>query len=305
MNIGDNLLLVLKSAKNTVRIAAPFIKVQALTRVLECVSDNVDVICIARWRPEDIASGVCDLEIFDIIKARERSTFLIHPYLHAKFYSADTSCLVGSANLSNTALGWRRPSNHELLVPLEISDHGLEIWWKTLFYEAIEVTEEIRLALEQNAADLRDSVKQNARQDVGVDQDSTKENMIWVPECPRWDGLWEVYFGDEEQLPKSAIKSAKSDLEALQLPLGMDKTNFEKVLKIAIKNTRIFQEVDHLSEKGITDDKAQELLINKFGISKKDASRRWGVIKQWFIELYPKDLKVLPQQEVLIKGRDF
>ncbi len=233
MNIGDRLLSILNGAQESIRIAAPFIKAQALTRVLKCVSDNVQVTCIARWRPEDIASGVCDLEIFDIIKERKRSALLIHPHLHAKFYSADAFCLVGSANLSDTALGWRRPSNFELLVEINASDHELDGWWDSLFHEAIEATEEIRSALAKKAVELRDSAIQIAQLDVS--QDSAEDNMVWVPECPRWDGLWEVYSGDEEQLTNSAIGSAKSDLEALGLPPGMDKYSFESALKTALR----------------------------------------------------------------------
>jgi len=39
--------------------------------------------------------------------------------LHAKFFAADDRCLVGSANVTSAALGWREPANLELLIPVK------------------------------------------------------------------------------------------------------------------------------------------------------------------------------------------
>lgn len=301
MNIGDRLLSVLSGAKTTVRIAAPFIKLHALERTLGALSDDVDVICVTRWRPEDIASGVCDLEIFDLIKNRKRSVLLIHPHLHAKFFAADTSCLVGSANLSHTALGWRNPSNLELLIELNTSDHGLESWWSRLQGESIKATDAIRSALEHAAAELRASGKPIPRPEA--DEDSVEEETVWIPECPRWTGLWEVYTGDEDQLPKSALSSANSDLAVLALPPGLDRTSFEAAVKAAFRSSQIFWEITQLTQIGLSDDFAQALLVEKCGIRSKDTARRWQYIKQWLSDLYPDEFRVETGHEILIRGR--
>ncbi|PHS19343.1 MAG: hypothetical protein COA78_00385 [Blastopirellula sp.] len=302
MKIGDNLLSVLRSAQKRVRIAAPFIKVPALERALSVVPDDVEVTCVTRWRPEDIASGVCDLEIFDLIKSRDRSVLLIHPHLHAKFFAADTACLVGSANLSYTALGWRIPSNIELLVKLDTFDHGLDDWWRALQAESINATDEIRFAIEREAAELRATKKPIARPEA--DQHKDYDDSTWVPECPRWTGLWEVYSGDEEQLPSSALASAKSDLATLSLPPGMNFMGFEKALRTAFRHTRIFDEIDKLAQEGLTDLAASSLLIEKFDIESGNVPRRWQLIKRWLSELYPEDFRVEANQEVLLKGKN-
>ena len=303
MNIGDRLLSVLSGAETSVRIAAPFIKSHALERALAAVSDHVDVTCVTRWRPEDIASGVCDLEIFDLIRNRSRSVLLIHPHLHAKFFAADTSCLVGSANLSQTALGWRNPSNLELLIQLSTSDHGLESWWSQLQGESIKATDEISSALELAAAELRASGKPIQRPEA--DEDNTGDQAIWIPECPRWTGLWEVYSGDEEQMPSSALGSAKSDLAALSLPPGLNRAGFEKAIRTAFRYSRIFQEVDQFAQDGLTDLAAYPLLVEKCGIEPADVPRRWQRIKRWLSELYPNEFRIEANQEILLKGKDF
>ena len=235
-----------------------------------------------------------------VSKTRNRSVLLIHPHLHAKFFAADTSCLVGSANLSHTALGWRAPSNLELLVQLDTSDHGLDDWWAGLLAEAIEATEKIKAALGLSAAELRASGNQISRPEA----DHADDNTIWVPECPRSTGLWEVYSGDEEQLPSSALASAKSDLATLSLPPGMNKTTFEKALRTSFRHTRIFQEVDQLSREGLTDLVALPLLVEQCSIAPADALRRWQLTKRWLSELYPDEFRVEANQEVLLKGKN-
>lgn len=303
MKIGDRLLSALNNAETSVRIAAPFIKSQALERALAAISSSVSVTCIARWRPEDIASGVCDIEIFDLIAKRSNSTLLIHPHLHAKFFAADASCLVGSANLSQTALGWRTPSNIELLVELDTSDHGIEKWWDELLAHSIKATIEIRDALEQEATKLRNSGLPIPRTET--DQESAVDEKVWVPECPRWTGLWEVYSGDEDQLPSSALASARSDLAALCLPPGMSRSGFEKALRTSFRQTEIFRQIDGLSREGLTDLAALPVLIEKCGISHGDAERRWQLLKRWLSELYPNEFRIEANQEVLLKGKSF
>ena len=301
MKLGDQLLSVFEHAKTSVRIAAPFIKAHTLGRALSVVSDEIEVTCITRWRPEDIASGACDLEIFDLLENRKRSSLLIHPLLHAKFFAADTTCLVGSANLSDAALGWGSPPNSELLIQIKTSDHGMEPWWSALQKESIEATDDIRSAIEREATRLQESRQSIPRPET--DQTVVNDEVIWVPECPRWTGLWEAYSGDEEQLPRSALASAKSDLAALCLHPGLDRNGFERSIKTAFRHTSLFHELDQLSQEGLTDLAAHSLLVEKCAIKPQDAQRRWQVIKRWLSELYPEEFLLEVNQEVLFKGR--
>lgn len=303
MKIGDRLLTVLCDAQRTVRIAAPFIKAHALERALMAIPDNVDVICVARMRVEDVASGVCDLEVFDLIDERKGAAFLIHPHLHAKFFAADTLCLVGSANLTQTALGWRTPSNLELLVELRTSEHGLDEWWDELLVQSIEATTEMRDAIGDEAARLRSLGSPMPRSEA--DPVIADNKAVWLPECPRWTGLWEVYSGDEEQLPTSALASAKSDLAVLGLPPGLNQLGFERAVQTSFRHTEIFRNLDQLSEQGLSDLTANTMLIEQCEILPRDAERRWQVLKNWLSGLYPNEFRVEANQEVLLKGKSF
>ena len=83
--LGDQLLELVSSAKERVVLVAPFIKVDALQRVLDAIpiSAGLHIDCVTRWRPEDIVDGVCDLEIFEVITDRENAQLWRHPNLHA------------------------------------------------------------------------------------------------------------------------------------------------------------------------------------------------------------------------------
>src|SRR3546814_20286660 len=84
LRLGDALLALLSSATEPVFLIAPFIKQDAMARLLGAIPDDIAVTCVTRWRPDEIAAGVSDLEVFDLIRARASGTLLLQPHLHAK-----------------------------------------------------------------------------------------------------------------------------------------------------------------------------------------------------------------------------
>lgn len=301
MRIGERFLSILSRAQISVQIAAPFIKSHSLERALLAVPEGVKVTCVTRWRPEDIASGACDLEIWDQLRDHPGSNLLVHPHLHAKFFAADDLCLVGSANLTHTALGWRSPSNLELLVELDSQEHGLDVWWTELLASSIVATQDMKFALAKQAELLRLSGNPIARTEA--DPEDAESGPVWAPQCPRWSGLWEAYIGDEEQMPASAMRSAKDDLKVLAIPPSLNEVEFREALKTIFRNTLIFYEIKKLSNSGLTDAAAHSLLQSLCAIPEKEAPRRWQLLKGWLGALYPDEYRVETNQEILMRGR--
>ena len=63
---GDAVLELVRAATDRLVIVAPYIKSAAICRLLEAAPQSVlECTCVTRWLPEDIVSGVCDLEVFD------------------------------------------------------------------------------------------------------------------------------------------------------------------------------------------------------------------------------------------------
>ena len=110
---GEMLLNVSRDACLLV-VAAPYIKANALNTVLMDISQDASLICVTRWNPHDLALGVSDPECRTIVKEFGGS-FWLHPSLHAKYFRIDDVVLIGSANLTSSAMGWRPQPNLEIL----------------------------------------------------------------------------------------------------------------------------------------------------------------------------------------------
>jgi hypothetical protein len=153
---GNGVLELMRGANSRVVIAAPYIKSPTIRRLLDAIPDAVsECTCITRWMPEDIASGVCDLEVLDDVSRAKGGRLLVHPHLHAKYYSNGQQSLVGSANLTARGLGWHTPSNVELLVTLPAEFPGLPEWEQALLNSAITATEQLRDQIRVQAEELR------------------------------------------------------------------------------------------------------------------------------------------------------
>ena len=114
----DGVLELMRDATNRVVIVAPYMKFPTIHRLLDAIPDTVsECICITRWLPEDIASGVCDLEIFDYLAQARGGRLLVHPHLHAKYYSNGSQSLVGfrQSHGARPLAGTRRPMLNCLL----------------------------------------------------------------------------------------------------------------------------------------------------------------------------------------------
>ena len=155
--LGSRIENLLGKAKSEVYLCSPFIKEKVLRRLFKKIPKNVPIVVFTRWRPDEVARGVSDLEVFDLAKKRPKTKLRLLDELHAKLYVADKRCLVGSANLTDMALGWRDRSNLEILVPARRSDKPIKSLLTQLKQSARKATLELREYIEDRAADLKDA----------------------------------------------------------------------------------------------------------------------------------------------------
>ena len=127
VRIGDELIDLLSGARSEATIVAPFMKAAVVKRLMQYLAPGVVLSCITRWHPHEIKYGVSDLEVWDVLQAHQPSSLSLIPTLHAKYYRADDRYAIGSANLTNAALGWSARPNVELLISGEV-DHVLRDW---------------------------------------------------------------------------------------------------------------------------------------------------------------------------------
>lgn len=302
--LGDQLLKLVSSAKEKVVLVAPFIKVEALSRVLDAIPNTGQkIICVTRWRPEDIVDGVCDLEIFEVVSNRANGELWMHPNLHAKYFGADQSCLIGSSNLTGRALGWRLPTNLELLVELDVSTQGLQAWEASLMSNCTLVTAELRDEIAKEAKDL--AVKRPKLPSMDVEHEDDP-SFRWIPLCPSPEKLFKVYIGelDEARMVKSAFEFAQRDLRSLGPPRGYSEENFRKHIGDRLQKLEVIQKVISASNAGLSDVLAVELIADYMDPSVTiDVGDAWKILKRWMMFFFPEQFRIEVSQEILVKSR--
>lgn len=306
---SDAVVELIENASDRLIIVAPYIKSATIRRLFASVPGAVaELTCITRWLPEDIASGVCDLEIYDDIMSVPGGRLLVHPHLHAKYYSNGRQTLVGSANLTSRGLGWYTPANVEILVTLPADFPGLANWESMLLESAIEATEQLRQQLRIQADQLKQAGSLHHSPEVEAETGEPDRITLWVPHCPVPERLWEVYCGGgADTMVSSAYKAAKDDLESLSPPPGLAEELFTAYVAGILRQMPLVTELDKLAVAGLTDTTAQEFLSDHLDGHSDDMSEYaqvWRIIKQWLTYFFPTAYRLETGQEVLVKGRE-
>lgn len=300
------LLQICSTASRQVVLIAPFMKYSIVSFLEEEISDTVVLHCITRWRPEEVVAGVSDLEVFDIIKNRENAELYLSPYLHAKYYRGDDQVLIGSANLTQRALGWSNPSNIELLVSPKFSDKEIQNFESKVFSSAIKVDQELRNIVQAavDQVNIEDKEVPWIFEDLPVPDSKTEVSIEnWIPSCPAPDRLFNVYANiDTWRLVSKAEEDAKKDLDILNIPPGLNQTEFEKFVAAILDQMPLVNEIDRNSEFGISDDAAKSLLSKKATLL-HSVDNHWKILKKWLIHFFPNRYRVRTEEEELVRGR--
>ena len=237
-------------AQHEVLLVAPFIKVHSLERLLGGVAANVRVQCVTRWRPDEIAAGVSDLDVWFLVRERVNSSLWLRSDLHAKYYRGDQQVLVGSANLTNAALGWSKWSNLELLISSEI----LPDFERELFTGSVAVDDGLYNHVKQMVEALPANTFVNRESDniapdlPDVEDIQSVPIAAWLPMLRHPENLYIAYTGNWDLLGTGSRVAALHDLQALYIPHGLSREQFESYIGAQLLQTPIVRQVDQFIE---------------------------------------------------------
>lgn len=238
--IGRQLENLCRESKNEILLVAPFIKVSTLRQLFEQLSSNILVKCFTRWHLEDILAGVSDIEIWSLFTERQGSSLWLRSDLHAKYYRTGDRCLVGSANLTNAALGWSTRPNLELL----ISSPTIPSFELDLFSESVLVDQDLYEQTLRAVQLLKDShPKVNIPLEVLYVPDSS-----WLPKLRNPEDLYIAYCGNETKLSTVARDAALTDLRSLPIPKGLDRQVFEVCVGTLLLQKPVIRQIDKFLE---------------------------------------------------------
>ena len=267
---GDVLLSVCPNAQCLV-IAAPYIKSNALSRILNGAKSTTSLVCITRWCPSDLVFGVSDVECRDLV-INDGGTFRLHPSLHAKYYRIDDRVFIGSANLTYSALGWARGSNLEILCRPG-DDFDAQGFEQRLLRESREINE-----IEFSRWEYLTKIE-NLREELNVGAHSRLDT--WRPSTRDLANLELAYRGKENEIASFDEQwAARYDLQALEIPPGLTQEAMKVWISTCLLTSHFANSVRQLDE--VHSPNSPGLLAASYGLGVTEARRDMETVQNWF-----------------------
>jgi hypothetical protein len=260
-------------------MCAPFAKEAVVTHVLSVVPDGVEVLLYTRWRPDEIAAGVSDTRVLNVVRSRGGVVYL-HDRLHAKFYRNEDRVLLGSANLTATALGWVPTPNLELLVESDFA--SIVATERVLSIESTVATDQLAYEVNEIAELLP---KHAMHEEVST---STLPMSLWVPSLRMPSDLFTAYSTGTQSLTQRSSAAAAIDLVVLDLPVGLDREQFEILVGHRVRHQPFFQNIDDYLEQPRRFGEVRQKISQLTGFDRAQAEDAWQTTMRWMLEFLPR-----------------
>lgn len=297
---GEKLKALLGSAQDHVLICAPFIKRDALLVLVDVIQDDVRLSVVTRWRPDEIARGVSDLSVFEIVRDRPQTEMRILDRLHAKLYIADRKCLMGSANVTLSGLGWSSSSNVELLTNVPFDDPSVQ-----RLIQRVALAPEASYQMQQAVAQAADRYEIGHLAPEGSEALSGREistlSQTWLPKCSAPDRLYSVYNDSNTTvITEDTKQDALSDLRVTSPPEGLSESEFKDYMANAIRE---FPSFNMVLEKipGRLSDRGGIQLVERLrpDLPSDIAEKQWTIIRDWIHVFLSDQYEVAPDSFVV------
>ena len=298
---GNALVQLCADATRELVLIAPFIKVQALRRLLANVLPQVRVTCVTRWRADEVAAGVSDLEVFDVITEQRQGDLLLLPQLHAKYYRADSQCLVGSANVSTRAFGWSSSPNVELLIPESAELTRLVHFEKFIRSESRPATAEQKAIVDAAARELLTQAVPFAVPTAGGEghgPDSPRDTQpfastasekfsTWLPAHRQPEDLFVAYRRAWDELTKTGRQATSGDLDVLDPPIGLTQPSFEAWIAAALMQMPMISLIDEFVIIPQRFGAVRDFIAVQANVDRDAAAPMWQTTMRWLLHFFP------------------
>ena len=270
---GSVLLQSCSSAQHLV-IAAPYMKANALYKILSGAQSVISLVCITRWRPDEIIIGASDARCRTMIEARQGS-FRLHPTLHAKYYRIDDVVFIGSANLTSSAMGWTSHPNLEILCPAG-NDFDAQGFEQELLQDSRAVGD-----AEYALWEALCKIQVPSRREFSGPKPVLD---VWRP-ATRDPGNVELAYRNrsDEIASLDEQRAALRDLRALSIPLGLSGDPFRTWIATCLLAAPFANSVMRLTDTDTL--KATNTLAETHNLSLTAARRDMETVQNWLVFL--------------------
>lgn len=242
---GDAVCQAMRACASSAVLISPFIKLSAFLRVTEGIEDALPLTVVTRWRPEEVAAGVSDLEVADACGRRPGTRLLLLNNLHSKYFRADSTVFIGSANLTNAGLGWSAWPNEEIIYRTLVTPEWMALESRVLA-TAIPASHEVRRATELAARTIS-QMPASPREDAQPIGEPFPQGRTWIPSCRAPASLLRAYRGGFHSVTRASYATGTADLFALGIPPGLEDQDFLERLRLALRMTLFYQRMSEFS----------------------------------------------------------
>lgn len=250
IRLGSQMLELCSFAKQELWLVAPFIKKVTLAQLLNQVNDGVFIKCVSRWRPEEIVVGATDIEVRLLLKQQLKSTLLLKDDLHAKYYRSDEWCLIGSANLTQSASGWSNAPHLELLFLVLAQESILQSLEQELIQGCITVNDSVDEQVKLSVEAVRNEIsKFNPIKAMLPNGELSPINITTrLPKLLILEYPYFAYVGEKDKLTSASRESAQSDLAVLQVLSSFAERAFNAYVSSVLIQMPIIQQIDEIAK---------------------------------------------------------
>ena len=263
-------------------VVAPYMKLEALTKLLGGITGCARPICVTRWTPQDIRFGASDIDCRQVILERG-GAFRLHPGLHAKYFRFDDVAFVGSANVTAAALGWAAQPNLEILCAPD-DDFDNAAFEAKVLEESREVSEEEFAYWARLKDTLLTGSAAEESHDFATDEwrPATRDPRNLILACR--DSASKIASPDE-------WAAARRDMQVLGLSIGMGEEEVRAWAAGSLLSSRFAADV--LSIQHLPRTQAARRLASIYGYHNvSDARRALETTESWLAFLVPDLLAV-------------
>ena len=260
-----------------------------MSDLLEVISPKVHIRCVTRWLPDEIAKGVSELAVLDLLEARGNSDLMLVDRLHAKIYVCGSACLAGSANVTMAGMGATKASNIEVLVESTTEDPGVA--------DALsEIARRERVATRVIAETVRALASSYA-----LDRPRPEDGDTWFPKSRRPQDAYQVYSHAPGTYLSSAETHLVSDIAEANLPAGLDQEEFTGEIRALLSNIPLSRAL-LLSDDDVTVGRADaHPQLDPWCSLNFSVADLWMAFVQWMVYFFPDKFMVQEVSEVVLR----
>lgn len=279
MHNGERIRQLLEGSTQEATIISPFIKAEALRSLLTVLPTETHVRCVTRWRAKEIAAGVSDVEVLDVLDERGNARLTLVDRLHAKLYVAGDRCLVGSANVTLAGFGEASDGgNIEILVEKNSNDADI-----------VGVLEEID-QLERVATRSMADVFRRWADGIEGQLPAQESPHGWFPCSRRPELAYRLYTHPPRGYTKVADKMVLQDLVRSNLPLGLDEVEFRAGIRSLLEEIELSEPLLGVAhDVTLTRADAQQYLESLAG-NEITVNDLWNAFVEWMTYFFPEQL---------------